>query len=303
MNPNEDREDEVDQLQDTGDVYDKNTADQDVDTELDDTEGKKGRQAGDNDDNGEDSGTGKKGGTKEKGDEDEDDNKGSDDSAERLAVALETAIARASGKQGGEGKPQLTPEQIKKLLNPVEITPEVLKGLGIAEPTEDQIKAYQAFTGMITKHMISVMNLREENLMRKITEYATPMERFYQEQAAQRERDSFYKEFPKLQKFDKFVKFAATQVKPTDERGREKSLAQVRKEVANYTKNLLKDAGVDLDASGDEEDNDNGSNTTHGAPGSRGSGVPRMSSMQTGGRSGGTNKGGGGNNPDADIYD
>jgi hypothetical protein len=302
MNPKEDKNEDIDQLQDTGDVYDKNTADQDVDTELDDIEGKKGRQAGDNDDNGEGSGTGKKGGTKEKGDEDEDDNKGSDDSAERLAVALETAIARASGKQDS-GKPQLTPEQIKKLLNPIEITPEVLKGLGIAEPTEEQVKAYQAFTGMITKHMVSVMNLREENLMRKITEYATPMERFYQEQAAQRERDSFYKEFPKLQKFDKFVKFAATQVKPTDERGREKTLAQVRKEVANYTKNLLKDAGVDLDASGDEEDNDNGSNTTHGAPESRGSGVPRMSSMQTGGRSGGTNKGGGGNNPDADIYD
>lgn len=301
MKPKENEE--VDQLQDTGDMYERNTAEQDVNTQLDDEEINKNRQAGDDDDGGEnDNDGGKKGGRKQDDDK-EDDDKSVDDSADRLATALETAIARASGKQGGEGKPQLTPEQIKKLLNPVEITADTLKSLGIAEPTEDQIKAYQAFTGMITKHMISVMNLREENLMRKITEYATPMERFYQEQAAQRERDSFYKEFPKLQKFDKFVKFAATQVKPTDERGREKSLAQVRKEVATYTKNLLKDAGVDLDASGDEEENDNGSNTTHGAPESRGSGVPRMSSMQTGGRSGGTNKGGGGNNPDADIYD
>lgn len=292
--------DEIDD-KDLGDVYDKSS-----DVIVDDPNNKD--ENSDQNDEGDDkkSTTVKDKGDKTSGgddDDNDDDSKDKDDPTERLTSALEQVIARTQNK-AGEQRRQLSPEEIKKLLNPVEVSAEMLKSFGIAEPTEDQIKGYQAYTAAMVKHFNSIMQLREENLMRKISDYATPMEQFYQEQYARSQRDAFYKDYPKLQKFDKFVKFAASQVKPTDTQGREKTVKQVMKEVAKITNDLLAEAGVNLDANNDDDNDNDDSSTNLGAPEQRNStGVPRMASLSTGGRSGGNqNKGGGANNPDADIY-
>jgi hypothetical protein len=221
----------------------------------------------------------------------------SDEALEKFTAVLERM--QAGGQQQQAPRKELTPEQVEKLLNPVKITPETLKMLGVAEPTEEMVKGYQALANMITKHHTSLMSVREEALLRRIAEYASPMEKFYQEQAANQQRQEFYKEFPKFQKFDKFVRFAATQVSPVDANGREKTVQQVKQEIIRTASELLKEAGVDVNAASEGD----GSDTNLGAPSSRQSSVPRMTGLQSGGRSGGAQQGKtGGNNPDADIY-
>lgn len=221
-------------------------------------------------------------------------------SEELMAAALDKLAARLTPKQEQQQAPQrqMTQEEINKLLNPVVITADMLKGLGIAEPSEEHVKAYQTLVGMITKHHNSLASLREEALMRKIGDYAAPMERFYQEQAATQQKQQFYKEFPKLEKFDKFVKFAASQVNPRSESGEMKTVQQVKKEISEMTKSLLKEVGIDSDA----DTGENGGDANLGAPVQNGNTVPRMASLSTGGRSGGQQQKGAANNPDADIY-
>lgn len=215
-------------------------------------------------------------------------------------IAELNAKLAAKLAQQSQPKPepkQLSQEEIDKILNPVKIDAEFLKGLGIAEPTEQHLKAYQQFANMMTKHHSSLTQLMLENRMRELTSQAEPMYAFYQQQQAERQKQAFFTRHPTLNKFGKFVQFAASQVQPTKADGTEKSMEEAMDEIAENAKSLLKESGVDVDALGSEED---GESTTLGAP--KQTTVPRMASLQAGGRSGSPSVKGGGNNPDADIY-
>jgi len=220
--------------------------------------------------------------------------------AELSARVTDRMLQQRQRQEQSQREQRMTPEQIEKLLNPVKITKEFLIAHGIAEPTDQQVKMYQAMSDMQTKHHMSLMQVQLEALQRRMLSQAEPMFDFYQRQEAERNKEDFFKDFPKLRKFSKFVQFAASTVQATDANGNEKSLKTVKNDIANATKALLKESGVDLDALETEEGEETA--TTLSAGGNSRD-VPRMTRMSSSGRSGAPSAKGGSNNPDADIYD
>jgi len=216
--------------------------------------------------------------------------------AEKIAEIAAQTAARVNGanvRQQQQQK-QLSQEEVDKLLNPVRVTAETMAEMGIENATPKQIAAYQKLMNAAVKNATSVMSMQLEQRMRSIQEYAAPMERFYQEQAAARYKQDFFAEHKELAKYEKFVAAAAAQVSPTNADGSPKEVKAVMKEVADYVKDMLKTAGVNL--SGEQQQQ-----TTHSAGG--GGEVPRMASLQQSGRSQAGAPRGGSNNPDASIYD
>lgn len=215
--------------------------------------------------------------------------------------------AKAAGAAGGrrervEEEPRMTQEEIDKLLNPVKITKEdMAEILGIEDPntiSDKRLAKYQAILQATVKNANSVTNVMLETRMRKLMEQAAPMEGFYRQQAAKQQEDAFYTRHENLKKYPRLVKAAASQVVAT----KDMTVEQAMDAVADMTRSMLKDAGIDPDAETEEggEGGESGSTAKHGADGVRP--VPKMTSLQKSGRGGGPTKTGGGNNPDADIY-
>jgi len=217
--------------------------------------------------------------------------------AELSARVTDRMLSQRAQREQSQRESRMTPEQIEKLLNPVKITKEFLIAHGIAEPTDQQVKMYQSMSDMQTKHHMSLMQVQLEALQRRMLAQAEPMFDYYQRQEAERNKEDFFKDYPKLRKFSKFVQFAASTVQATDANGNEKSLKAVKADIANATKALLKESGVDLDTLVLEEEE---TAATLGAE--TGNRVPQMTRMQGSGRSGAPSAKGGSNNPDADIY-
>lgn len=216
-----------------------------------------------------------------------------------LAAADRIVERRMAAAQPRQKDPELTQEQLDKLLNPVRVSREDMAEIfGIEDPatiSDKRLQKMQALLNATVKNSTSMAHLMQEQRMRKLMEDAGPMQSFYQEQQAQAQKTNFFKAHPKLEKFPKFVAFAASQVQARNADGSEKTVKTVIDEVASFVKDLLKESNIDLDA----DDNSDATVTTQATGGSK---VPTMASMQTPGRSGGGTKKGGSNNPDADIY-
>jgi len=219
--------------------------------------------------------------------------------AELSARVTDRMLQQRQRAEQSQREQRMTPEQIEKLLNPVKITKEFLIAHGITDPTDQQVKMYQSMSDMQTKHHMSLMQVQLEALQRRMLSQAEPMFEFYQRQEAERNKADFFKDFPNLKKFSKFVQFAASTVQAVDANGNEKSLKTVKAEIASATKALLKESGVDLDAQETEEGEETATTLSAGG-GARE--VPRMTRMSSSGRSGAPSAKGGSNNPDADIY-
>lgn len=205
------------------------------------------------------------------------------------------AALRAQGASSAQVKKveeTLTPEQIRELLNPVEVKEDAIKMLLDPEATmPDKVKALQDLLNATVKNSVSVTRLMMDRKEREFNSILTPIMRARQEQELAQTKSEFYETNKDLLKYEKVVKQAATEVKPTNPDGTQKSKAQIFKEVASVTRATLKEIGIDLKAAnlGSEK---------------RESVVPRPNKLSTSGRSGGDQSQGKGkeNNPDADIY-
>lgn len=223
---------------------------------------------------------------------------GAEGAAEGKATILkldEETIAALRGPrqaQAGPQEEQISPAQIKQLLNPVEVTPEILAGIRDEDPAKATANL-QNFANAIVKNAYSITKLMLERKEKQINAMLQPIMAQHEKMAVHQVRSEFYSKFGHLQKFDKIVKAAANEVSPTNANGSEKSKDQIFKEVAASTIATLKSLGVQV--------NSPNANPSAGAP-NRG-GVPQPNKFGAPGRSGGGNNGKvHENNPDADIY-
>lgn len=192
------------------------------------------------------------------------------------------------GQQQGE---KLTPQQIRELLNPVEVTPETLKALGFTETTPEQVAGFQNFANAIVKNAYSLAKVmiskKEEQLMGMIQ----PLLGGYQEARVSQTKQAFFTKYPSLTKYEKLVKASAQEVSATNPDGSDKSQEQIFKEVAAATVATMRSLGITIQKP----------NANPGAAGGRP--VPQPNKASPAGRSGGNgNAGGKPNDADADIY-
>lgn len=231
------------------------------------------------------------------------------DKIAELSASITQKMMQRQQSQRQQQEPKLTQDQIDKMLNPVRITKDFLQkhGLVAEGDTDEMIKRkvayHQEMSDMQTKHHTSLMQVALEHQRRQLTDQASPMFEYYQRAQQERDKQEFFKEFPKLSKFSKIVQFAASTIQPTNADGSEKTVIAVKKEIAQAAKDLLKESGVDIDTLATDEADGGDTDTTHSAAPGKRTNVPEMTRMQGAGRSGGAQAKGGSNNPDADIYD
>ena len=194
-----------------------------------------------------------------------------------------------AGKQEGGGE-QLTPQQLRAMLNPVEVTEDMLKSLGFEAPTPEQVKGFQQFSNAIVKNAYSLTKVmlqkKEEELMGLIT----PLLGGYQQAQQTQAKQAFFTKYPSLSKYERLVKAAAQDVQASNPDGSPKSQDQIFKEVAAATVATMRDLGISFKP-----------NANPGAGGR--SAVPPPNKQSPSGRSGGVGQAGGKpNDADGDIY-
>lgn len=176
---------------------------------------------------------------------------------------------------------ELTPEFVESL-KPVRVTSQMLAGLGFEGATPEQCQAFQTFADAIVTHAAHVSAFLQQRAIQEAESKFSPYVGYIEQQRAEANRRSFYDENKDLQRYEKFVSFAAGQVQPNKADGTPKSAAEVSKEVAEATRNLLKQAGVNLDSQ----------NNANQGTASTGSAVPKMPTLATaGGSMSGSNQG------------
>jgi len=200
---------------------------------------------------------------------------------------LRDSVTPAGKQEAGE---QLTPQQLRALLNPVEVTEDTLKSLGFEAPTPEQVKGFQQFSNAIVKNAYSLTKVmlqkKEEELMGLIQ----PLLGGYQQAQQSQQKQAFFTKYPSLTKYERLVKAAAQDVSATNADGSPKSQDQIFKEVAAATVATMRDLGISFKP-----------NANPGAGGR--SLVPPPNKQSPSGRSGGVGKAGGKtNDADGDIY-
>lgn len=189
--------------------------------------------------------------------------------------------AKATPAQQTKAGFEVTPELVESL-KPVRVTPQLLAGLGFEDATAEQVQGFQAFADAIVTHAAHVSAFLQQRAIQEAKSEFTPYASYIEEQRAEQYRKSFYEEHKDLQKYGRFVSFAAGQVQPTKADGSYKSAGEISKEVAEATRRLLKEAGVNLDSQ---------SNANQGTVGT-GTAIPKMPSLAAaGGSMSGSNQG------------
>jgi hypothetical protein len=211
-----------------------------------------------------------------------------------LRIAPEDLAAirgNADKGQPGAAEPKLSDAQIKQLVNPVEVTPELVAAIGHEDPVV-RGKALQQFAEATVKNAVSLARLMIQRKEKEFEARLGPITEQHQQAKLQETKASFYGQYKDLAKYDIIVKAAAEEVSPTDANGREKSREQIFKEVAGLTKKKLVALGLNI-----QQPN---ANHSVGA----GKSVPGANKFSSSGRSGGDQHSGKGkaNNPDAEIY-
>lgn len=189
--------------------------------------------------------------------------------------------AKATPTQQEKKGFEVTPE-LAESLKPVRVTPQLLASLGFEGATAEQVQGFQAFADAIVTHAAHVSSFLQQRALQEAEARFTPYTAYIEEQRAEQHRKSFYEENKDLQKYGRFVSFAAGQIQPTKADGSHKSASEISKEVAEATRRLLKEAGVNLDSQ---------SNANQVAAGS-GTAVPKMPKLDAaGGSMSGSNQG------------
>lgn len=223
------------------------------------------------------------------------------EAAKQSTVALDPAslqaIAQAMGRApdapaSAASEAQLTPQQLEEMFKPVRVTKQTLTALGFEEPTDEQVKGFQALSEQIAQHAIRTAHYLQQRQAQELTKSFEPLQQLYVEQQAQKAKDTFFAKYPALKSYDRYVALAAQSLSQTTPTGQQKTDEQLMKEVADSTIELLKGANPDFSLSANPS-----------APP-----VPKQvvkpAARMGGGRSptAGTGSGGDNFNPDADIY-
>lgn len=214
--------------------------------------------------------------------------------AQTLKLDPETIAALRAGLQPPTApaapQSQLTPQQLKQMLNPVEVTPELLGTLGFTEATPEQVAGFQNFTNAIVKNAVSIARVMIDQKAKQFEETISPIAQQHQQAQVDQTRQSFYAAHKDLAPYEKIVKLAAMEVSPTRVDGSEKSQKEIFDEVAAQTRATLKSYNIHVTPA------------NPGAPGRKV--VPQPNKLSPSGRSGGDTNGQRGkpNNADADIY-
>ncbi len=217
--------------------------------------------------------------------------KGADDKTPLLRLDPETIAQLREGlgikqqaEPEGRQQEQLSPDQIKAMLNPVEVNEQMVAEIRSEDPkvaAAGMLKLQQA----TVKNAVSIARVLIQKEAAKFEAAMGPL--FQQQQEAQlaSTKNEFYTMHKDLAKYDKVVKAIASEVDGTG-----KSKAQIFNEVAKATRATLKTMGINL--------------TTANPGAGGGKPVPKANGIGSSGRSGGDDNGqkGKNNNPDADIY-
>lgn len=210
----------------------------------------------------------------------------------RIAPEDLAAIRGNAGKDGsGDAEPKLTQEQINKLVNPVQVTPELVAAIGHEDPVV-RGKALQQFAEATVKNAVSLARLMIQRKEKEFEARLQPIASQHEEIERNRVMGEFYGANKDLVKYELFVKAAVEEVNPKNPDGSLKSRQQIFKEVAAGARKKLADMGLKI----------NQPNANHSAEAKNG--VPQANRFSASGRSGGDQHSGKGkpNNADADIY-
>lgn len=217
-----------------------------------------------------------------------------------LKLDAETIAALRAPSQGQQVQPQrqapsLTAAQLKEMLNPVEVTPELLGSLGFTDASPEQVAGFQNFANAIVKNSVSINRQLIAAARKEFEQVLGPLMQHHEAQQLDQTKQTFYGEHKDLVKYEKIVKLAAQEVSPKRADGSFKTDKEIMKEVADTTRATLKGYGVQLETSSTP--------ANPGAGGGNGQ-VPAPNRFPASGRSGGDTNGQRGkpNDADADIY-
>ncbi len=211
------------------------------------------------------------------------------------SIAAEEREEFLRQQEANKPAPQLTAEEIKKLLNPVEVSAEEvadLLGIPVEEVTEKKIKALESILNKPVRNATSLANLMNEQKLRKLEQTFAPMQAQHAEAQIKETRNAFHTRHPAMKKYDELVAVATQQVSPIKANGKQKSRDEIFDDVAAHVSNILVKSGVKIEAKP----------TVNQVP-AKGNAVPKMAARQQPGRSVGSQSKGKQNNPDDDIYE
>lgn len=216
---------------------------------------------------------------------------GEEKPAPMLRLDPET-IAQLRGDRAQREEPEgdkLSSDQIKAMLNPVEVTDQLVAELRSEDPKVAR-EAQQKLQLATVKNAVSITRVLINNARKEVEKALAPLMQHQQTTQLTQTRSEFYSANKDLAKYDKVVK-AVTAELGEDPAAANMTKAQIFKEVSKRARAELKGMGINL-----------AQPANLGAQG--GKTVPKPNGVAPGGRSGGDSNGQGGkqNNPDADIY-
>lgn len=204
------------------------------------------------------------------------------------------AALRQQGQPATPAKPnvlQLTPQQLREKLNPVEVSADTLKSFGFEAATPEQVAGFQSFSNSIVKNAVSIARIMIEQKTKEFEQALGPIYAEREQAQLANAKTSFYEANKDLAKYEKIVQVAASEVSPKKADGSFKSDKEIMTEVATLARTTLASYGITL-------------STPANLSASGANRVPSPNRLSPNGRSGGDNNGqqGKANNPDADIY-
>jgi hypothetical protein len=211
----------------------------------------------------------------------------SEDAIRKIASSVAEGFARAQPKAEPEDR-QLSPEEIRSLLNEFDVNEDLLKELGYEDVKPEMVKGYAGFVEKLKKNFASIARVMLQAEMQKVRAEMEPLRGYVAENQRKQYREQFFKAHGELEKYEPIVRAVASQVSPTHGNGQPKTVEEAMDEIAKMTKAVLSSSGINLSDSPGETAN-------------RGAG-PKMPKLAGPGRSSTSGQAGQQNNPDAGIY-
>lgn len=190
---------------------------------------------------------------------------------------------------------KLSPQQLKEILNPVEVSADTLKSFGFENASPEQVTGFQNFANAVVKNAVSIARVMIDQKSKQFESTIAPIAQNMEKAQLDQTKNDFYSANKDLVKYEKIVKLAAAEVNPQKADGSMKTKDEIFKEVAEATRTTLKGYGVVINTP---------ANPGAGGNGNSGKQVPAPNKLSPSGRSGGDTNGQRGkpNDADADIY-
>lgn len=208
---------------------------------------------------------------------------------EESLVKLAKAVQAGPAPQQSDQPAPLSTEEIEKIFRPVRITKEKLRAMGYEDPTDEQVKGFQAILEETAQHSVAIAQVMVQRAESQVRRDLTPLQQAYLDVQYRQSEETFYSKHPELRDYKQFVQIAARNVQ-----GEGKNVDQIISEVATLTKGMLTQVNPGLKFVANP-----GSPATKPA-----TGTPKPAALGGSGRSPspGVGKGAEKFNPDTNIY-